>query len=40
MADRLGSTVRVSNKELLDRFMVEALNDFDLPDEFEELEAA
>lgn len=40
LADRLGSTVRVSNKELLDRFMIEALNDFDLPDEFEEFEAA
>ncbi|MCZ8018667.1 hypothetical protein [Novosphingobium sp.] len=40
VGDQFGSKVRVSNQELLDRFMIDALDGFDLDDEFDNLEAA
>ena len=40
VGDQFGSKVRVSNQELFDRFMIEALDEFDLADDFDDLEAA
>jgi hypothetical protein len=43
VGEQLQSAVRVSNKELFERFMAEALEDYDLPEGYlepEDLEAA
>lgn len=40
VGDQFGSKVRVSNQELFDRFMIEALDDFDVANDFDDLEAA
>lgn len=40
VGDQFGSKVRISNPELFDRFMIEALDEFGANDDFEELAAA
>ncbi len=40
VGDQFGSKVRVSNQELFDRFMIAALDEFDVADDFDDLQAA